>query len=199
MMNQLRRKPNDSHPRFGDGDFQEIPETSGLIVRRTKLSLADKLIINSATGFCLAKKGCLGQTDYSLQVSSPGFVQVVAENALIFPWRVSMGGMNWLESFHENPDVELYFTTRNGEHGDLHIDGVASRTNTPSLLRSMPGARFAVRVTIMSIYANYSHIYLNNNEKGFMPKSCKNENFSQISKPSNCVLAMKQRISDDNY
>ncbi|HSK40958.1 MAG TPA: pyridoxamine 5'-phosphate oxidase family protein [Arenibaculum sp.] len=122
--------------------------------RHETFTLADREIIEKASFFFLATADASGWPDCSIKAGMPGFVGMVAPNALVFPDYDGNGMFRSLGNMAVNPHVGLLFLETSGERRKLRINGIASVTDADGLLASLPGAKLAVRVTATDIFPN---------------------------------------------
>jgi predicted pyridoxine 5'-phosphate oxidase superfamily flavin-nucleotide-binding protein len=122
--------------------------------RHDEFSEWDLDIIRNARMFFLATADECGKPDCSVKGGDAGFVQVVAENALIFPDYDGNGMFRSIGNILANPYVGMLFIELQGQFRKLRINGIASVIDTPSLIANFPGAKLAVRVTALDIFPN---------------------------------------------
>jgi len=117
--------------------------------------------IQSRDMFFLSTLDPAGRPTVSYKGGAPGFVRVVGQSSLIFPWFDGNGMFYSAGNLAETSKVGLLFidfVTPNR----LRVQGEARLMREASLLASYPGALFVVGVEVESVWVNcprYIHRY----------------------------------------
>jgi hypothetical protein len=117
--------------------------------------------IQSRDMFFLSTLDPAGRPTVSYKGGAPGFVRVVGQSALVFPWFDGNGMFYSAGNLAETSKVGLLFidfVTPNR----LRVQGEARLMREASLLASYPGALFVVGVEVESVWVNcprYIHRY----------------------------------------
>ncbi|MGJ0513157.1 pyridoxamine 5'-phosphate oxidase family protein [Methylocystis sp.] len=117
--------------------------------------------IQSRDMFFLSTLDPAGRPTVSYKGGAPGFVRVVGQSALVFPWFDGNGMFYSAGNLAETSKVGLLFidfVTPNR----LRVQGEARLMREESLLASYPGALFVVGVEVESVWVNcprYIHRY----------------------------------------
>ena len=117
--------------------------------------------IQSRDMFFLSTLDPAGRPTVSYKGGAPGFVRVVGQSSLIFPWFDGNGMFYSAGNLAETSKVGLLFidfVTPNR----LRVQGEAKLMREASLLASYPGALFVVGVEVESMWVNcprYIHRY----------------------------------------
>lgn len=117
--------------------------------------------IQSRDMFFLSTLDPAGRPTVSYKGGAPGFVRVVGQSSLIFPWFDGNGMFYSAGNLAETSKVGLLFIdflTPNR----LRVQGEARLMREASLLASYPGALFVVGVEVESVWVNcprYIHRY----------------------------------------
>jgi uncharacterized protein len=126
-----------------------------------RISEAHRAFIESREMFLIATADTDGWPEVSYKGGAPGFVRVLDERTLAFPWYDGNGMYLTVGNLVVNPRVGLLFIDL--EHGTrLRVNGEASIDPTDPLLATSPGAQLVVRVTTRAVFANcrrYVHRY----------------------------------------
>ena len=77
---------------------------------------------------------------------------MIDRNALIIPYYDANEMFRSTGNIIKNPYIELLFIGAQGQHQILHINGIASVTDTTSLLNQFPDAQLIIRVTAFDIF-----------------------------------------------
>ncbi|MGB5087277.1 MAG: pyridoxamine 5'-phosphate oxidase family protein [Methylocystis silviterrae] len=117
--------------------------------------------IQSRDMFFLSTLDPAGRPTVSYKGGAPGFVRVIGQSSLIFPWFDGNGMFYSAGNLAETSKVGLLFidfVTPNR----LRVQGEARLMREASLLASYPGALFVVGVEVESVWVNcprYIHRY----------------------------------------
>jgi hypothetical protein len=127
--------------------------------------------IQSRDMFFLSTLDSAGRPTVSYKGGAPGFVRVVGQSSLIFPWFDGNGMFYSAGNLAETSKVGLLFidfVTPNR----LRVQGEARLMREASLLASYPGALFVVGVEVESVWVNcprYIHRYEKIAESKYLP------------------------------
>lgn len=122
--------------------------------RRTELNDTDAEIIGNAQFFFIASAATDGTLDCSIKSGPEGFVRIEGATALVFPDYDGNGMFRTLGNIRATSRVALLFLEFSGEKRKLRIHGRAEVTIDESVVRGLPGAQAAVRVTVTDIFPN---------------------------------------------
>ena len=123
-------------------------------LRRDRFNDEDRAFVESVPFFFLATADAEGRPDCSFKGGLPGFVQVVAPDALVFPDYDGNGMFKSLGNIRINPNVGLLFIAMGDQPKRLRINGTAELSFDDPLLDSMPGGQLLVQVTPIDIFPN---------------------------------------------
>ena len=102
-------------------------------LNRSRFSDEDKALIESVPFFFLATADAEGRPDCSFKGGMPGFVRIVAPDALVFPDYDGNGMFKSLGNIRVNPHVGLLFLRIGEKPGRLRVNGHADETiNAPT-------------------------------------------------------------------
>ncbi len=121
---------------------------------RDRFTEDDKSFIESAPFFFLATADAEGRPDCSFKGGVPGFVRIVAPDALVFPDYDGNGMFKSLGNLKVNPHVGLLFISMTEKPKRLRVNGEATLSSDDPLLEGMPGGQLLVRVTPRHIFPN---------------------------------------------
>lgn len=121
---------------------------------RDRFTDEDKDFIESSPFFFLATADAEGRPDCSFKGGEPGFVRVVAPDALVFPDYDGNGMFKSLGNILANPQVGLLFITLGEAPRRLRVNGRAEVVRDPVAIAAVPGAQLLVRVTPEAIFPN---------------------------------------------
>jgi uncharacterized protein len=114
----------------------------------------DRQLIESAPMFFLATADAEGRPEVSYKGGLPGFVRIVAEDALAFPNYDGNGMYRSMGNVLVNPNVGLLFIQWGDRPFRIRVQGTASIHDDDPLLAEFPGAQFIVRVKAEKIFPN---------------------------------------------
>lgn len=135
-------------------DSRRIADRLYATRRRDRFNDDDRGMIAAAPLFVLATADALGRPDCSIKGGEPGFVRIVAENALVFPDYDGNGMFRSLGNILDNQQVGLLFFELGGGRRKLRVNGVASIADSSAPHADFPGAKLLVRVTALDIFPN---------------------------------------------
>lgn len=150
----------------GQRDLQDRFDTRRLADRLAEAS-ADRFseshaaFIAARDMFFIATADEDGAPECSYKGGDPGFVRVLDPQTLVFPIYDGNGMFLTTGNLGINPQVGLLFLDF-ATGSRLRVDGVADVVADGPLVESYPGAKFVVRVTPRSVFANcrrYVHRY----------------------------------------
>jgi len=121
---------------------------------RTQFTDDDRRFVESATFFFLATADGDGRPDCSFKGGPPGFVRVVAPDALAFPDYDGNGMFRSLGNLRVNPHLGLLFIRTGEKRGRLRVNGRAEISFDDPAMADIPGAQALVRVTAEHIFPN---------------------------------------------
>jgi predicted pyridoxine 5'-phosphate oxidase superfamily flavin-nucleotide-binding protein len=124
------------------------------VTHRTQFTDADKHFIESAGFFFLATADNEGRPDCSHKGGPPGFVRVVAKDALVFPDYDGNGMFRSLGNLGVNPAIGMLFMSMTEAPKRLRVNGRASISFDDPLLANFAGAQALVRVHAEHIFPN---------------------------------------------
>ena len=134
-------------------DSRRIADRLVEVLHRVAFSAEDREFIGSRAMFFLATADADGWPDCSYKGGRPGFVRVVADEALAFPSYDGNGMFKSLGNVLVNPKVGLLFLDFE-KPKRLRVNGTASIDAADPLLSSFPGAQLVVRVQAKHIFPN---------------------------------------------
>jgi predicted pyridoxine 5'-phosphate oxidase superfamily flavin-nucleotide-binding protein len=149
------------------------------VTHRTGFSDSDRAFIESAGFFFLATADTEGRPDCSLKGGPPGFVRIVADNALVFPDYDGNGLFKSLGNILVNPYVGLLFIALDGSPRRLRVNGKAQIDLDRPAFASVQGAQALVRVEAKHIFPNCPR-YIPDLQKASQSKFNPNANQSPI-------------------
>ena len=123
-------------------------------LNRSRFSDEDKALIESVPFFFLATADAEGRPDCSFKGGMPGFVRIVAPDALVFPDYDGNGMFKSLGNIRVNPHVGLLFLRIGEKPGRLRVNGRAALIFDDPVIAVTPGAQLMVRVTPTDIFPN---------------------------------------------
>ena len=123
-------------------------------LNRSRFSDEDKALIESVPFFFLATADAEGRPDCSFKGGMPGFVRIVAPDALVFPDYDGNGMFKSLGNIKVNPYVGLLFLRIGEKPGRLRVNGRAALIFDDPVIAVTPGAQLMVRVTPTDIFPN---------------------------------------------
>ena len=123
-------------------------------LHRERFNDADKDFIEAARFFFLATADAEGRPDCSHKGGPPGFVRVIAPDALVFPDFDGNGMFRSLGNISVNPRVGLLFIALDGAPRRLRVNGRAAVAFDDRMMANFPGAQALVRVTPEHIFPN---------------------------------------------
>lgn len=134
-------------------DTRRLADRLEHVTVHTEFTDEDRTFIESCAMFFLATADRDGRPDCSYKGGLPGFVRVVAPDALAFPDYDGNGMFRSLGNIRVNPSVGLLFV--DFEKPDrLRVNGTATLSDDDPLLSSFPGALLIVRVRAERIFPN---------------------------------------------
>ena len=147
--------------RYHDGqrELQDRFETRRLADRLDEVTYAaalgegHRLLIERADMFFLATADAQGQPDCSFKGGAPGFVRVLAPDALAWADEDGNGQFRSLGNILRNPHVGLLFVDWQ-KPSRLRVNGLASVLLDDPLLAEYPGAKSIVRLAIEQVFPN---------------------------------------------
>jgi uncharacterized protein len=150
------------HPFFHDGsrlvqdlmDSRSVADRLYESRRKGVITEDEKAVIEASTMFFLATADDNGRPDCSVKGGHPGFVQVIEDNALVFPDYDGNGMYRSLGNISVNPYVGLLFLELAGDGRTLRVNGVASVARASPSVFSRQGAKLLVRVTALDVFSN---------------------------------------------
>jgi predicted pyridoxine 5'-phosphate oxidase superfamily flavin-nucleotide-binding protein len=134
-------------------DSRRIADRLVEVLHRTAFSDEDRLFIESRTMFFLATADAQGAPDCSYKGGRPGFVRVIAADALAFPSYDGNGMFKSLGNALANPQVGLLFMDFE-QPRRLRVNGVATIDPHDELMACFDGAQLVVRVRAEHIFPN---------------------------------------------
>ena len=123
-------------------------------LNRSRFSDEDKALIESVPFFFLATADAEGRPDCSFKGGMPGFVRIVAPDALVFPDYDGNGMFKSLGNIKVNPYVGLLFLRIGEKPGRLRVNGRAALIFDDPVIAVTPGAQLMVCVTPTDIFPN---------------------------------------------
>lgn len=121
---------------------------------RDRFTDEDKDFIESSPFFFLATADAEGRPDCSFKGGEPGFVRVVAPDALVFPDYDGNGMFKSLGNLRVNANVGLLFISMTEKPKRLRVNGEATLVFDDPMLEDMPGGQLLVRVTPRHVFPN---------------------------------------------
>jgi len=123
-------------------------------LNRSRFSDEDKALIESVPFFFLATADAEGRPDCSFKGGMPGFVRIVAPDALVFPDYDGNGMFKSLGNIKVNPYVGLLFLRIGEKPGRLRVNGRAALIFDDPVIAITPGPQLMVCVTPTDIFPN---------------------------------------------
>lgn len=121
---------------------------------RDRFTDEDRDFIESSPFFFLATADAEGRPDCSFKGGEPGFVRVVAPDALVFPDYDGNGMFKSLGNLRVNANVGLLFISMTEKPKRLRVNGQATLVFDDPMLEDMPGGQLLVRVTPRHVFPN---------------------------------------------
>ena len=124
-------------------------------VQRAVIDADDRAFIERMDMFFLATADEHGRPTCSYKGGDPGFVRVVAPDALAFPLYDGNGMFLSAGNVVANPEVGMLFIDFTSERPSrLRLNGTATIDEHDPLTEAWPGAQFAVRVHAREVFPN---------------------------------------------
>lgn len=134
-------------------DSRRIADRLVEVLHRTEFSDDDRAFIQTRAMFFLATADAEGWPDCSYKGGRPGFVRVIAPDALAFPSYDGNGMFKSLGNILRNPRVGLLFIDFE-QPKRLRVNGLARVDLDDPLRESFEGAQLVVRVKAQHIFPN---------------------------------------------
>jgi predicted pyridoxine 5'-phosphate oxidase superfamily flavin-nucleotide-binding protein len=146
---------HDGH-RTAQERFSSTPLADRLeqVTHRTQFTDADKQFIESVGFFFLATADAEGRPECSHKGGPPGFVRVIANDALVFPDYDGNGMFRSLGNLGVNPAIGLLFIAMTEAPKRLRVNGRAWVSFDDPLMAGFAGAQALIRVTAEHIFPN---------------------------------------------
>ena len=132
---------------------------------RDRFKAEDKAFIQSLSYFFLATADADGHPDCSFKGGPPGFVQVLADDLLLFPDYDGNGMFKSLGNIKQNPNVGLLFIAMGEKPQRLRVNGRASLHFEHRMMSGLPGCQLIIEVVPEHIFPNCPR-YLPNLQTG---------------------------------
>jgi predicted pyridoxine 5'-phosphate oxidase superfamily flavin-nucleotide-binding protein len=124
------------------------------VTHRTQFTEGDKHFIESSSFFFLATADGEGRPDCSYKGGPPGFVRVVANDALVFPDYDGNGMFRSLGNLGMNSAIGMLFIAMTEAPKRLRVNGRASISFDDPSIANFTGAQALIRVTAEHIFPN---------------------------------------------
>lgn len=134
-------------------DTRRLADTLLEVIVHERIDERDAAFITTRDMFWLASVDPTGQPTVSYKGGAPGFVAVLDEATLAFPCYDGNGMYYSMGNLAAHPQVGLLFMDFEKPFR-LRVQGSASLSDEPALLARFPGAQFAVKVAVSSIFQN---------------------------------------------
>jgi uncharacterized protein len=153
---------------FGTRNLANLTEQA---ICRTELDDFSKQFIQAQDMFFLTTIDHQGRPTVSYKGGTPGFVQVISENTLVFPSYDGNGMYLSMGNITQNPQVGLLFISFEKPYR-LRIQGKATVSTDDPMLAYYKEAELIVRVVISEIWTNcprYIHRYQKIEQSRYVP------------------------------
>ena len=145
---------NDGHRKLQDRfDSRDQADRIDEAMVRDTISEADKAFIESMDMFFLASVDDRGRVNSSYKGGEPGFVRVIDERTIAFPYYDGNGMYLSMGNISANGQVGLLFIDFEHQRR-IRFNGDATIDSGDPLMAEFPEAEFIVRVRAREVFAN---------------------------------------------
>lgn len=136
--------------RFGS---EALADRLAEVTRHARFTDADRAFIERMDMFFLATSDAEGNLDCSYKGGDPGFVRILDDETLAFPWYDGNGTFMSAGNVLVHPNVGMLFIDF-ANQWRMRVNGTASIDFDDPLLPEFPGAQFIVRVRPHQVFPN---------------------------------------------
>lgn len=134
-------------------DAETLADRVAQVTHHTRFTTDDRAFIERMDMFFLATSDADGNLDCSYKGGDPGFVRVVDDETLAFPWYDGNGTFMSAGNILVQPKVGMLFIDFANQRR-MRVNGAASIEFDDRLMAEFPGAQFIVRVHPTQIFPN---------------------------------------------
>lgn len=134
-------------------DTRRLADTLLDVIVHDRINEQDSAFITTRDMFWLASVDASGQPTVSYKGGAPGFVAVLDDRTVAFPCYDGNGMYYSMGNLAAHPQVGLLFMDFEKPFR-LRVQGDASISDEAALLARFPGAQFAVKVAVNTIFQN---------------------------------------------